>query len=73
MYRRIFFSITIMLFAINCFSQTNFNKVDNWLSENLESLGGRAVLIVYKDDKIIYSKTKNELSDRKKNNYQVYS
>ena len=48
------------------FSQYNFNKVDNWLSDNLKDIGGRAVLVIYKDGKLVYSKAKNELSNRQK-------
>lgn len=38
------------------FSQYNFIKVDNWLSDNLKDIGGRAVLVIYKDGKLVYTK-----------------
>src|SRR5438270_8213521 len=52
--------------------QEAFGKVDNWLHSNLSELGGRAVIVIYKDDpktgqgKIVYSKSENELSNRQK-------
>ncbi len=48
------------------FSQYNFTRVDNWLTDNLKDIGGRAVLVIYKDGKLIYSKAENDLSSRQK-------
>jgi hypothetical protein len=48
------------------FSQYNFTKVDNWLSDNLKDIGGRVVLVIYKDGKLVYTKAENELSSRQK-------
>jgi len=48
------------------FSQYNFSKVDEWLNNNLKEIGGRAVLVIYKDGKLVYSKAENELSGRQK-------
>ena len=45
-----------MLLLQVSFSQYNFTKVDNWLSDNLKEIGGRAVLIIYKDGKLVYTK-----------------
>ncbi|HEY8690894.1 MAG TPA: serine hydrolase domain-containing protein [Chitinophagaceae bacterium] len=47
-------------------AQKNFDKVDDWLQNNLEELGGRAVLLIYKDGKVIYTKSENGLSKRQK-------
>jgi CubicO group peptidase (beta-lactamase class C family) len=52
--------------------QDNFGKLENWLQTNLSELGGRAVLVVYKDDlktgkgKTVYTKAVNDLSNRQK-------
>jgi CubicO group peptidase (beta-lactamase class C family) len=48
------------------FAQYNFSKVDAWLNNNLKEIGGRAVLVIYKDGKLVYSKAENELSARQK-------
>ena len=47
-------------------AQYNFNKADEWLTANLKEIGGRAVLVIYKDGKLVYSKAENELSGRQK-------
>jgi len=43
-------------------AQYKFDKVNNWLKENLPELGGRAVLMIYKDGKIIYTQQENDLT-----------
>lgn len=48
------------------FSQYNFNKVDAWLANNVKELGGRAVLVIYKDGKLAYSNAENEMTARQK-------
>ncbi|WP_311947334.1 serine hydrolase domain-containing protein [Mucilaginibacter terrae] len=47
-------------------AQYNFSKVDNWLEENTPDMGGRSVLMIYKDGKIVYTKSVNELTRRQK-------
>ena len=59
-------SAALLLFFHVCFSQNNFSKVDDWLKNNVAEEGGRVVLLVYKDGKIVYSKSENELSNRQK-------
>jgi len=47
-------------------AQYNFSKVDDWLSNNLDAIGGRAVLVICKDGKLVYNKANNDLSSRQK-------
>lgn len=47
-------------------AQTDFSGVDKWLSDNLGGLGGRAVLLVYKDGKQVYAKAENGMNRRQK-------
>ncbi|OOQ62000.1 serine hydrolase domain-containing protein [Mucilaginibacter pedocola] len=54
-----------LLFIFRAHAQ-NFSKVDNWLNDNTPAMGGRSVLVVYKDGKVIYSNAVNELSRRQK-------
>ena len=58
------FVVGLLLFQVS-FSQ-NFTKVDQWLNDNIKDLGGRAVIIIYKDGKIVYEQTKNEISRKQK-------
>ena len=51
----------LLLFQVG-FAQQNFSKVNDWLIKNVPDLGGRAVLMIYKDGKIVYSETVNNLS-----------
>ena len=51
--------LLLMLQSVS--AQQNFDKVDNWLNDNINSLGGRTVLIIYKDGKIIYSHAENKM------------
>ena len=48
------------------FAQYNFDKVHNWIKDNLEELGGRAILMIYKNDKIIYTLQENNLNGKQK-------
>lgn len=47
-------------------AQYDFRKVDAWLNDNLKDIGGRAVLVIYKDGKMVYSKAENDMSGRQK-------
>lgn len=42
-------------------------KITNWMNTNLPALGGRAVLLVYKDGKMVYSRAFNNLSKQQQN------
>lgn len=46
--------------------QYNFKPVEEWVKSNLKDLGGRAVVMVYKDGKIIYNESFNKLGLRQK-------
>ena len=47
-------------------AQPGFEKLDNWLEQNAPKMGGRAILVLYKDGKMIYSHAENEMSRRQK-------
>jgi CubicO group peptidase (beta-lactamase class C family) len=61
---------TILLFMAVVMVQfsfcQNFSVVDNWLDENIKDLGGRAVVMVYKEGKVVYVQEKNEVSSKQK-------
>jgi CubicO group peptidase (beta-lactamase class C family) len=59
---------TILLISIcpDGYAQNNFTKVDAWLTGNVDLMGGRAILVVYKDGKIIHEQAVNEMSRRQK-------
>lgn len=55
-----------MLFFQGLAAQSSFKPIDHWLDANLQSLGGRAVMLIYKDGKIVYQKAVNDLNGRQK-------
>ncbi len=56
--------VLLLLFLQSAIAQTSYEKIDDWLKSNLSSLGGRAVLVIYKDGKLVYSKASNDLSKK---------
>lgn len=55
-----------LLYLQAAHAQANFSKAGDWLKENLPELGGRAVLVIFKDGKIIYNRAENDMSRRQK-------
>lgn len=46
-------------------------KITKWVNENLPDLGGRAVLMVYKDGKMLYTQAFNNLSKKQENRQKL--
>lgn len=56
-----------LFLTISTLSQAqNFKPLDNWLQNHTEELGGHAVLMVYKNGKIIYQHAENDLTRKQK-------
>lgn len=47
-------------------AQSSFGKLDHWMDENTKDMGGRALLVIYKDGKIVYNKSVLDMSRRQK-------
>lgn len=62
---KFFASITLIFLSLFASAQ-RFSKLDNWLEKNTTEMGGRAVLLVYKDGKILYSRAVNKMTPRQK-------
>lgn len=58
--------IGLLFVATFVHAQTGFDKVDRWLEDNVAKMGGRAILVVYKDGRMVYSHAENELTKRQK-------
>lgn len=54
------------LFSLQTKAQYDFKKVDSWLSANASDLGGKALLLIYKDRKVVYSNSANQQNLRQK-------
>lgn len=52
--------------AVNAFGQEQFSKLNQWLENNVDDMGGRAILMVYQDGKIVYSHAVNQMNNRQK-------
>lgn len=63
---RFFIILSIVFFRLAAGAQTHFSDLDNWLSDNVSRMGGRTILMIYKDGRIIYSHAENELTARQK-------
>lgn len=61
-------SITFLLLLLLqvTYAQYDFSKAEKWLRSSVKELGGRAVLVVYKNGRIIYNHAENELTRRQK-------
>lgn len=61
------YSLLLLFSGNEClFGQADFSKIDDWLAGNVSKMGGRAILVIYKDGQIIYDHAENELSRRQK-------
>jgi len=47
-------------------AQTHFQKLDAWLDQNTREMGGRAILVIYKDGKLVYNHSANDMNMRQK-------
>jgi CubicO group peptidase (beta-lactamase class C family) len=60
----ILFVFTIL--ATAGYTQSAFSTLDKWMEDNTKSMGGRAILVIYKDGQIIYNKSVNDMNHRQK-------
>lgn len=58
--------LALLLFAQAAKAQYDFSKVDTWLDDHTSQMGGRSILMVYKDGKIVYTHAVNQLNMRQK-------
>jgi CubicO group peptidase (beta-lactamase class C family) len=58
----------LVLMGLSLFSQAqmSFTKLDNWMEVNTRFMGGRAILVVYQDGKIVYDKSVSEMNQQQK-------
>ncbi len=64
--KHLYLSVLLFFIAITGFAQSDYSKLDDWLDKNVKELGGRAILVIYKDGKLIYQNAVNEMSQRQK-------
>lgn len=64
-------SLVFLLFFQFAFAQQDFSKVNDWVNNNLTDLGGRAVLMIYKDGKFVYTQNFNNLTKAQQNRGKI--
>ena len=55
----------LCLLCTNGYTQTGFGKVDDWLQHNAGQMGGRVILMIYKDGKLLHTNAVNDISRKK--------
>src|SRR5450631_500631 len=60
------FWVILLGFSPPVNAQSSFTRLDQWMETNTKAMGGRAILVVYKDGKIIYNKSVSEMNNRQK-------
>lgn len=58
------FVVAFLLIFQWAHAQAHFESLTAWMQKNIEPLGGRAVLLVYKNGEIVYSQSVNQLNKR---------
>ncbi|MBE9463689.1 serine hydrolase domain-containing protein [Dyadobacter subterraneus] len=64
MMKKIVLLMMVLLLISGAYAQRPFLKVDHWLDAHAAEMGGRLILVVCKDGKIIYSHAVNEMNGR---------
>ena len=65
-FKKVFIFLIFISLAGAGFSQYRFSALDAWMEANTKHMGGRAILIIYKDGEIIYNKSVSEMTRRQK-------
>jgi CubicO group peptidase (beta-lactamase class C family) len=60
------FLVILLTIGLKAHAQYNFDILDKWLIANTHLLGGRSVMLILKDNKIVYNNAINELSSKQK-------
>lgn len=58
----LFLALLLSLNHGKAVAQDKSKVIDTWLNDNIHQLGGRAILIIYKDNQIVYSHAVNNIN-----------
>lgn len=59
-------ALAFLFFAQVAKAQYDFSKVDSWLNDHTSQMGGRSILMIYKNGKMVYTHAVNQLNMRQK-------
>jgi len=62
----LFWTLMLMAGGEALLAQKDFSSLDQWMQENVHTLGGRAILVIYQDGKTIYSRSVTDMNGRQK-------
>jgi hypothetical protein len=65
-FKKLLFFAALLFCCGKVTAQDKLKKLDTWLADNAEILGGRDILLIYKDGKIIYSHSEDKMLPRQK-------
>jgi len=65
-FAKIIFLIVFILSIDTLAKAQDFSKIDSWLQNHADAMGGRVYLILYKDGKIVYNRGVSKLSAKQK-------
>jgi CubicO group peptidase (beta-lactamase class C family) len=63
---RLVMVLLLLSFFLSGSGQLSYNRLDAWMNANTKAMGGRAILVVFKDGKMVYSKSVNDMNNRQK-------
>ncbi|MBX2931207.1 MAG: serine hydrolase [Chitinophagaceae bacterium] len=63
--KKLFLLLSISLFAVIAYAQLDTESIDRVLLNNKKQLGNDAVMLVYKDDKVVYKKKTSDYFDER--------
>jgi len=66
MLKKYILPIIIFSFATQIATAQDFSKLHTWLKDNTGAMGGRSILMIYKDGKIVYTDAVNDMNLRQK-------
>ncbi|MDP9081715.1 MAG: beta-lactamase family protein [Bacteroidota bacterium] len=64
--RRILIITLLLICCDRLCAQNNFKKLDTWINDNAAEMGGRAILMIYKDGKVVYTHSASNMNMKQK-------
>jgi CubicO group peptidase (beta-lactamase class C family) len=64
--RFLYLMLVFVFLSTICKSQSRLSQVDSWMESNAKEMGGRTILVISQNGRIIYNKSVNVMSERQK-------
>lgn len=68
-----FAAILLLLFAAATGRAQDKSQLDRWVDDHVKEMGGRAILVVWKDGRLVYNYSVNEMTPRQKMVRKVFA